>query len=208
MNYFNVVDVPNGKFNKIEVKESKCVRSGISKGMGVFATKKINKGEIICWYDGIFISIKDMNVLNEIVAIVSGKNGYNQHITENECIAGFTKVFRKGGCAQLVNDYSTTTDEEEVLKNIINGKYNCRPEMTYDNEGKFKHLFFIASRSIKQGEELYYPYGAPFWKNTGDDESIEETVRKLYEYSNCIDDFKYRAFKLNSVRLQTVIITD
>jgi len=197
MNDFNVVDVPNGKFNKIEVKESN------GKGMGVFATKKINKGEIICWYDGIFISIKDMNVLNEIVAIVSGKNGYNQHITKNECIAGFTKVFRKGGCAQLVNDYSTTTDEEEVLKNIINGKYNCRPEMTYDNEGKFKHLFFIASRNIKEGEEIYYPYGAPFWKNTGD-ESIEETVKELHEYSDCIADYQVRALKLNSVRLQIV----
>ena len=73
MNYFKVVDVPNGKFNKIEVKESKCVGSSIGKGLGVFATKKINKGEIICWYDGIFISIKDMDFLNEIVAIVSGK---------------------------------------------------------------------------------------------------------------------------------------
>ena len=167
MNTFRIVDIPNGNFNKVEVKESK------GKGLGVFATKKIKQGEIICWYDGIFVSIKQMEAQNVIPTLIVGKNGYTQFLSSNnECIAGFTKVFRNGGVGQLINDYSTTTDPNEELINIITKKYNCDMEIKYDDKGNFKYLYFIAERNIREGEEILHHYGVHYWESIGSEETF------------------------------------
>ena len=197
MQDFRIVDMPNGKFN-VEVKES------IGKGLGVFATKKIKKAEIICWYDGIFMKVQDKDLQNIIPTLVVGKNGYNQHIDANgNIIAGFTKEFRKGGVAQLVNDYSTTTDIHEELKNISSGKYNCDKEYIYDSNGNFKYLYFIATKNIQQGEEILHHYGTHFWDYTGDDSIFTYIKKKASDYNTNNDsmrDFVKRAFIVNKFR--------
>ena len=177
MNTYRIVDIPNGNFNKVEVKESK------GKGLGVFATKKIKNGEIICWYDGIFVSIKQINARNAIPSLIVGKYGYNQFLSENECIAGFSKVFRNGGVGQLINDYSTTTDPNEGLINILTKKYNCVTERKYDDKGNFKYLYFIALRNIKKGEEILHHYGVHYWENTGDTKVFTDKIKNIPYYN-------------------------
>ena len=195
MNTFRIVDMPNGKFNKVEVKESK------GKGLGVFATKKIKKGEIICWYDGILVSIKQIEALNEIPSLIVGKNGYNQFLSKNECIAGFTKVFRNGGVGQLINDYSTTTDPNEEKINILTNKYNCDMERKYDDKGNFKYLYFIAGRNISEGEEILHHYGVHYWKNTGSQELFTNMIKINPKYNlknDSMSDYLIRAFIVNN----------
>jgi SET domain-containing protein len=194
MQDFRITDMPNGKF-QVEVKES------IGKGLGVFATKKIKKGEIICWYDGIFMKVQNENLQNTIPTLVVGKNGYNQHLDANgSIIAGFTKEFRKGGVAQLVNDYSTTTDIHEEFKNISSGKYNCDKDYIYDSNGNFKYLYFIATKTIKEGEEILHHYGTHYWDWTGDDSIFTETKKITSDYNtnnNTMRDFVKRAIIVN-----------
>jgi SET domain-containing protein len=177
MNTFRIVDMPNGNFNKVEVKESK------GKGLGVFATKKIKSGEIICWYDGIFVSINQIKALDAIPTLITGKNGYSQFLSENECIAGFSKVFRNGGVGQLINDYSTTTDPNEELINMRTKKYNCDMERKYDDKGNFKYLYFIALKNIKKGEEILHHYGVYYWENIGDPEAFTKMMKLIPFYN-------------------------
>ena len=166
-----------------------------AKGVGVFATRNIKRGEICCFYDGILH--RGMSAC----LFISGVAGYIQQIGSSPAypsgnkIAGFTKQLRPGGCAQLCNDYSTTyTDSME------NGrKCNVSELVTPD-----KAFVFVATKRIKKGEELLYCYGAEYWEDKavrlekmghiddessvkliefGDDEmkeSVLQAIHKLY----------------------------
>lgn len=175
MNMFDFKEIipPSGKWNKVEVKPSP------NKGNGVFATKKIKKGEAICWYDGILCKIHNDDWTNIVPALISGKTGYNQNTSHNEVLAGTTKEFRKGGVASLINDYSTTNDINEIRMNMLNKKYNCDRQIKYDENGNFKSYMVIAERNINIGEELYVYYGVNYWTDTGKkwtDEDIKNIV--------------------------------
>ena len=178
---FKEITAPTGKWNKVEVKPSP------NKGNGVFATKKIKKGEAICWYDGILCKIYDNNWNNVVPALISGKTGYNQHTSHTNVIAGTTQHLRKGGVASLINDYSTTNDINEIRMNLLNKKYNCDREIKYDEDGNFKSYIVIAERNIDIGEELYVYYGVDYWTNYGkkwSDEDIKNIVQVQNKYYN------------------------
>ena len=128
------------------------VRDAGKKGRGVFATRIIRKGEVCCWYDGI--------VTDGIATAhwTTGMTGYAQRLLEDRdwFIAGFRSQFRPGGCAQLCNDASTDYSTHDVgyLKQI-----NVKEAMSA--EGAFA---FVATKRIKQGEELLYSYGPGYWE--------------------------------------------
>ena len=129
------------------------VKSAGDKGMGVFATKNIKRGDICCYYDGYFI--------HENGHYVSGDFAYTQEFYSLKGkayhLAGFRTELRPGGCAQMCNDFSTTyTDLKDptYLKNIN----VCGKQMGG------KSLVFIATKRIKKGEELFYCYGPGYWQ--------------------------------------------
>ncbi len=172
---FKEITTPTGKWNKVEVKPSP------NKGNGVFATKKIKKGEAICWYDGILCKIYDDDWTNVVPVLITGKGGYNQNTSPNEVLAGTTQHLRKGGVASLINDYSTTNDINEIRMNLLNKKYNCDRQIKYDEDGNFKSYIVIAERNIDIGEELYVYYGVDYWTNLDKkwtDEDIKIIVQK------------------------------
>lgn len=164
-----------------------------AKGVGVFATRNIKRGEICCFYDGI------LHGGMPACLMISGVAGYIQQIKPGPIfpsgnkIAGFPKQLRPGGCAQLCNDYSTTyTDDWENET-----KCNVSELITPD-----KAFVFVATKRIKKGEELLYSYGAQYWEDKawrlekgdnddelsvklmfGDDEmkeSVLQAIHKLY----------------------------
>lgn len=129
------------------------VKSAGDKGMGVFATKNIKRGDICCYYDGYIIPKHGH--------FVTGDYGYTQEFyTRNGeafQLAGFRTQLRHGGCAQMCNDFSTTyTDDEDLtyLKHIN----------VCDIRMGVKSLVFIATKRIKKGEELFYCYGPGYWQ--------------------------------------------
>lgn len=191
---FKKITPPSGKWNKVEVKPSQ------GKGNGVFAIKKIKKGEVICWYDGILCKILNDDWDNIVPALITGRIGYNQNTRRNEVIAGTTKEFRKGGVGSLINDYSTSNDVNEIRKNLYEKKYNCDREIKFDENGNFKSYMVIAERNIDIGEELYVYYGEMYWtdidKKWGDEDIkniVKEQNTDYNQEHNSIDDYVKRA---------------
>ena len=94
------------------------VKSAGDKGMGVFATKNIKRGTICCYYDGICPG-------PACALLITGEHGFAQNLIGEDdrerILAGFRSQLRRGGCAQMCNDASTTyTDNKDLtyLKNI------------------------------------------------------------------------------------------
>jgi SET domain-containing protein len=131
------------------------VKSAGDKGMGVFAKRKIKKGEICCYYDGIITAGKTQALFT------TGEQGYSQGISDSDgdavALAGFTTQLRYGGCAQICNDASTTYTDATDLDYFK--KINVKSKQV-----GFKSVIFIATKIIKKGEELLYSYGPEYWK--------------------------------------------
>ena len=180
---FEVITPPSGKWNKVEVKPSP------GKGNGVFATKKIKKGEAICWYDGVFCKVYDKYWMNNAPVFITGKTGYNQNTKYYpdkdyyDCLAGTTRELRKGGVASLINDYSNSADPEVILKNLLYKRYNCDKQITYDEDGNFKSYIVVAEKNIELGEELFVCYGDKYW-TCADKKWKEEDIKNIVQEKN------------------------
>lgn len=136
------------------------VKSAGDKGMGVFATKNIKRGDICCYYDGIICTGPYSAIL------ITGEHDFAQQICASDgthgAMAGFRSQLRHGGCAQMCNDASTTYTNDKDLtyqKNI-----NVQDIHLHDDSGHLC-LYFVATKRIKKGEELLYSYGTDYWKS-------------------------------------------
>jgi len=140
---------PNLKSYPVEVRDAGHM------GKGVFATKNIKRGNICCYYDGIFCAGLDMATLT------SNAFGYAQGLKCGGTLAGFTKQFHNGGVAQLINDASTDYKSDTDLK------YLKKINVTFDDAGGMdKPLICVATKNIKKGEQLFYNYGYDtYWKS-------------------------------------------
>ena len=157
------------------------VRSAGAKGNGVFATKTIKKGHVCCYYDGL---ICDGSIRSNLTCGTMGYtqvmdregcdaiNGEGNHLAKFPVLAGFRTQLRRGGCAQLCNDFSTSyTQEEADDPNSWYRKGTNVMEQFATVPGKKnpkqRTLCFVATRKIRAGEELFYCYGPVYWKNKG-----------------------------------------
>lgn len=106
-----------------------------AKGRGVFASKDIEKGEVIIVTGG---NILDKKAQNEYGAFCAF---YNMDISEEFCFAPYT--------------------EEEVLKMpqcLIN--HSCEPNVGFASE-----LMMVTMRKINAGEEIVYDYAFVMYGN-------------------------------------------
>ena len=139
---------PNLKSYPVEVRDAGHM------GKGVFATKNIKRGNICCYYDGIFCAGLNMATLT------SNAFGYAQGLKCGGTLAGFTKQFHNGGVGQLINDASTDYKSDTDLK------YLKKINVTFDDAGGMdKPLICVATKNIKKGEQLFYNYGYTYWKS-------------------------------------------
>ena len=121
-------------------------------GKGVFATRDIDKGDLLCFYDGICC-------FNSSYAdIVSGKCGYKQSSSDGSSIAGFQTELRPGGCGQLINDASND------LSSYGNEEYQSKINTMALNIHGTAVCGMFATRHICRGEQLFYSYGKDYWK--------------------------------------------
>ena len=125
-----------------------------SEGTGVFATRNIPRGAVVCWYDGAVVAD------NAAAALIFGKQGYNQLMTD--CVVGgFPEMMHNGGCAQLVNDYATEYGSNDL-------KYKKHINVEIDGaelDGGRISIAFIATKRIKKGSEFVYSYGQGYWES-------------------------------------------
>tara|TARA_R110000803_G_scaffold11402_6_gene34101 strand:- start:1621 stop:2280 length:660 start_codon:yes stop_codon:yes gene_type:complete len=147
---------PDIKFS-VEVKDAGYM------GKGVFATHDIERGMICCYYDGIFVN-GDMEA-----SLLTGKRGYNQQVDNGyrPLVAGFPSQLRKGGCSQLINDFSITykqrqapTHQNDKRNNYAKGINVCTYSAAYEFAGT---PVTVALKPIKKGDQLFVSYGEAYW---------------------------------------------
>lgn len=152
------------------------VRPAGSKGLGVFATRRIRRGELCCWYDGMLCP-------NRMFATaVTGDFGYAQSTVNDQVIAGFRTMLRPGGCAQLCNDASTEYIDMTDLKYL---KHINVTKALYSEASGGKAMIFFATKPIAKGDELLYSYGAEYWatKKLREADAPGSTWRSLFARS-------------------------
>ena len=147
------------------------VKPAGNKGMGVFATKNIQKNQVCCFYDGFF----DTGPMCGVV--ITGQHGYGQSApfngNPNYLLAGFPTQLRPGGCAQMCNDASTTyTNRNRKYLEHINVKE------TIDEDGC---VLFVATKRIKKGTELLYSYGPGYWSSNRSRTKRQNNVMGLWK---------------------------
>ncbi|XP_059850533.1 N-lysine methyltransferase KMT5A-like isoform X1 [Hypanus sabinus] len=112
------------------------------KGRGVVATKPFQRGEFVVEYHGDLIEFADAK---------SRETEYAQDPSTG-CYMYYFQYLSKTYCVDATKE---TTRLGRLINHSKNG--NCQTKL-HDMDGK-PHLILVASRDIKDGEELLYDYG-------------------------------------------------
>lgn len=124
----------------LQIKKSTLPRAG----KGLFTTKDIKKGEIICEYEGEIITWNEAIRRND-----EGINGYVYYISERVCVDAY---YAKKTFGRYANDAAGLTRKKGARNNSVY------------HEAKRK-VFIKATRNIRAGEEIFVSYGRSYWRN-------------------------------------------
>jgi hypothetical protein len=190
--------------------ELKCSKDVIIKnsqthGKGLFAVKKINKGTVVAFYDGICVKFED-EYDNEdcvMVSVCSGSTNYIQNLAGGVILAGFPNPSKnRFGIATYANTgfVNTKPDQFDLIV-----KHNNLEKETYQRNGKIG-MKYIASRSIKPGEELCINYGYDYWKCKHKEISIESIheLQKVFGMDHDVE-LNFKKWKMNFKKFKELL---
>jgi hypothetical protein len=176
-------------------------------GNGLFATKKYNKGDLICFYD---CEEKKINSINDFVYSII--NPFNKKL-----YVGYSELMNKNGTGQFINDYCmfNLNDEDrdengfyKLTSKVINDKIReyTHVSKTYQNV-EFKNdntnlLNLYASKDINENDEFYLHYGIDYWISVIQF-STDEPFTRLY----CLLKNKVLICKSNNFYIDNKIIS-
>ena len=140
-------------------------------GLGVFAKKNIKKGQIVCYYDG-----EDIPMNNHVF------DAYTMiHPTlPDVCRKGYDKPRNNKGVGQFINDGAMLNWNDYGINNLLTDnlevnpsgvkhmkkqlqRYNTQSNMNRNAMFIDDNFNIVATKTIKQGEELYFTYGYGYW---------------------------------------------
>jgi len=156
----------------VEIKESNIKGAG----KGLFTRRDIQKGEIIGFYDGIFLSNENYNHFYEKDKILQKLDKYLIKYNKG-IVLGFPEKRRKFGYCQLCNDFNITIHD----KKGDNNRYNI-DMLEISKKNNCSLPVFYAIKDIKKGDELFFDYGREYWKGYDKkDHKITRISKKEYE---------------------------
>ncbi|XP_047660570.1 N-lysine methyltransferase KMT5A-A isoform X1 [Tachysurus fulvidraco] len=124
------------------IEDGMIVKYIEGKGRGVFATQSFQKGQYVVEYHGDLLLQTDAKKREAVYAQDPATGCYMyyfQHLTKTYCVDATKETDRLG----------------RLINHSKNG--NCQTKL-HDING-IPHLILVASRDIKEGEELLYDYG-------------------------------------------------
>ncbi|KAK2823283.1 hypothetical protein Q7C36_019883 [Tachysurus vachellii] len=124
------------------IEDGMIVKYIEGKGRGVFATHSFQKGQYVVEYHGDLLLQTDAKKREAVYAQDPATGCYMyyfQHLTKTYCVDATKETDRLG----------------RLINHSKNG--NCQTKL-HDING-IPHLILVASRDIKEGEELLYDYG-------------------------------------------------
>lgn len=122
------------------VKKSKLPKAG----KGLYTLKNIKRGEIVCEYEGEKLTWKECLRRNNEM---EGKGAYFFHITDKNCVDAQYTLWAVGRYANDAAGPGRVTG----LRN--NAKYEVIKGKPY----------IVATRNIKEKEEILVSYGKDYW---------------------------------------------
>ena len=140
-------------------------------GLGVFAKKNIKKGQIVCYYDGEDIPMND-NVFDAYTMSHPTLPGMSRK--------GYDKPRNNKGVGQFINDGAMLKWDDFDVENLLTDNMEVNPSGVKHMAKELKQyqvqsdanknttfiddkFNIVATKNIKQGEELYFTYGYGYW---------------------------------------------
>ncbi len=150
------------------------------KNFGVFATGRIEKGERICYYDGTTkdarIGVRMRKSPNGKLGIVNAEQVYDEILESRsqKCLvnpskAGLIKLASENksgfGVGQWIQDYRVPRIQDcdsfpEATDELSNYQSDSLAHANCDADSSF---WFIASKDIEAGAEIFVHYGFQYW---------------------------------------------
>jgi hypothetical protein len=162
----------NNKKSKPIVEIRPSLISGA--GNGVFVTRNVAKGEIVCFYDGeerdpvsksdFIYSITNPATGNAYIGYQTPRDpkGVSQFINDGALFELTNDLRNEGGFFKIGNP--RIKKKIQIYQSISDSKQNCGFLAKRSPSGKTIHTFeTVAIRDIAKGEELYYTYGIDYW---------------------------------------------
>ncbi len=172
------------------------VRKSNIHGNGVFATKDIKKGEIICFYDGVIITKEEYQETKSLNIVDTG----------TIIVKGYEKEYNPIGVGQFINDYAKidlTGDRENMLNQICDYYDNDKTNVSFNTvEGK---ILIVSKEDIKKDEEILCLYNHSYWIGNHEDYSdgsLMNEIDKLYIYMKDVISTLYKNGYVKSLNLK------
>ena len=117
---------------------------------GVFAFEKIDKGETICEYTGIFCTVNE-------------KNKNSRYLLKSHDPQLYIDAESCGNSSRFINDYHNINSEA----NVTFGRLNDDITYQYKETTFTSRIIVKANRDIPPGEQLLVSYGVGYCKKWG-----------------------------------------
>jgi hypothetical protein len=161
MDYRKLVKGEKGKNIKVTLKKGE-------KGVGLYATKDIEKGEVIAYYKIKIFLLRDYNSPTDYVYSfeVYRKNGEKYKKLIGDIYEGSFPTSENGITfwAPFANEPSLTKNEKSNSEMDINLKYNYS-EKTFSSPNEIAIYKLLAKKKIRSGEEILWYYGDEYSRN-------------------------------------------
>lgn len=175
---------------------SSCVVVGNSKyGKGVFTTQDVKKGDILTIYPAHWIEFFDENNRNKGISldprdpsIYTSTYGYLLSNKKVRIVGDPEKTDKSCMLGHLINDGCDEVDKRpnEKFGDWAIRYYLCSQKQVnclFVEDKETKIVYVVASKDIKNGEELYLSYGYAYWaiynnyfKKTSEDDMIKQIL--------------------------------
>lgn len=146
---------------KVVIKKSKIANAGD----GVYAQSLFRKGDRVCEYAGDIVDKEHtMDIyLMDRVRYLREIHPYARDLDEMHVIIGDRQLgLDPERCGVYVNDAGSlkdTSDASIAEYTATSVKCNVMPVPDADN----KNIYYVATKRIKRGEEIYAHYGVHYW---------------------------------------------
>lgn len=160
--YFNMSNpLYNSYYLDIYIKKSKI------NGLGVFANKDFNKGELITRYPAHYIyKLNQYSIFNIDLELNTNYIDYRMDLSDNIAIIGHPKLIHNMTLVgHICNDGYKHNFKTNNKKN--RNKYNKKAK-EYNNSTFFPYdevITIMSGKKIKKDEEILVSYGFNYWLN-------------------------------------------
>ena len=165
--FFRLLDISRIKKSTKDKEDLKVtLKKSRTKGVGLYATKPIKKGQIVAYYK---MKLFKYNTYNSPTKGMYAFTAYNKDGSENESLIGDLYLGSIPAPSRNIpywalfsNEPSKGQDENAYIDEDISKNFRSRNKLKAGETIIYK---LVATRNIKPGEEITWCYGSGYYRN-------------------------------------------